>query len=211
MRSCRSTLNTDQQTARVRRGISTLWVLLTAPAIFIFFAVAVDVARLWHARSELKAALDAAALSGVKSWAEGGNSIANRAAARDAALVAADANQVVGIDGNNPSFAVDVPLDRNETVGGDSNDNTSPDGEVVLGAVTTNGGGANYRFCSNLMPASTEEYGILAQKTIDVYSIWTGLFGVTVGPYSVRCSTAARYEVCNPRLVHLNEVSSACP
>lgn len=207
----RSRSNSDNLAADRRRGIATMWVLLTAPVILIFFAVAVDVARMWHARSELKSALEAAVLSGVKTWAEGGDSAANRVAARDAALDAADANQVVGLDGSNPSFAVDVPLDRNEMPGADANDNASPQGELVLGAVDTINGGTDYRFCSNLSPLAADQFGVLARKTVSVYSIWTGFFGVPAGSYAVTCSAAARYENCNPRLVSLLEVSGTCP
>jgi len=204
-------LQSAKSTTGNRRGIATIWMILLIPVFFTLFGVMIDIARVWVAQIELKTALDAAVLSGVKTWADGGNTVANRAAARDDTLVAADANTVVGLDSANPSFAVALTLDRNETLGGDANDNTSPNGEVVLGSLMSTGGGTSFTFCSNTSPGGADAFSVHARKTVAIFSIWKNLFGITVGQYNVSADSVAAYQAGEPRLVRVDVFSSACP
>lgn len=192
-----------------RSGAITLWMILVIPCLFAMLALLADVSRLWLARIELTNALEAAALSGVKTWAEEGNSPANRSAARADALVAADANTVIGQSASAPADAVPVTLDANENPGADPNDNDSPDGELVLGALVESG--FVFTFCSNLPPGGGREFAVRTRKTVTVHSIWTSLFGGTVGPYHVTSNAVAAFRDGQPRIVHMEVFSDACP
>ncbi len=194
-----------------RRGVITLIVILIFPVIMSLFGGMVDLARLWQARTELTTALDAAVLSGVKTWSEGGNSTANRSDARDDALEAAAANTVVGQNVNSPSTAEPVTLNANEGVGVDANDNASPDGELVLGALQTSGGGTIYTFCSNSSPGGSSSFAIRARKTVTVHSIWKELLGVNVASLSSTAESAGAILAGAAEHLHVQVISSTCP
>lgn len=119
-----------------RRGIATIWVVVAIPAITTLMVVVLDVANVWLAKSELKNAMDSAALSGVKTWGEGGTTLA----ARQAADRASSTNRVLG-----------TSLTLNTAEGGCTNNNVSSTGEIVLGAVTDSG--SALAFNCNTVPA----------------------------------------------------------
>ena len=77
-----------RSTARIvhhqRRGIATIWVLASLPVVLTLLVMLIDAGHLWVARSELRNALDAAALSGVKTWGEGSSTLQSRLDAFDA-------------------------------------------------------------------------------------------------------------------------------
>ncbi len=57
---------------RRRRGISTLWLILTLPTFVVLLWFAFEIANLWLARVEVENALEAAALAAVKQWGDAG-------------------------------------------------------------------------------------------------------------------------------------------
>jgi Flp pilus assembly protein TadG len=113
---------------RSRRGVSTMWTLLLAPAAVIFLCVVVDIANLWLARVELENALEAAALASVKEWGDA-NGAALTLPARNVGVAYAAANQAGGPGG--------VSLDNNYLAANVPNENASCDGNLVFGAITS--------------------------------------------------------------------------
>ena len=69
---------------RSRRGIATIWVLAALPVVLTLLVMIVDGGNLWVARTEIRTALDAAALSAAKTWGEGGSTAQARLDAQDA-------------------------------------------------------------------------------------------------------------------------------
>jgi hypothetical protein len=107
----------------LRRGIATIWVILSLPVALILLITVVEIGNLWTARTELQTNLEAAALAGVKTWGDESEDssmpmdphpnpgdINITGAARDAAIAAFAVNSV-----NGQFFT----LNRNET---DDND-----------------------------------------------------------------------------------------
>ena len=135
-----------------RSGISTIWVIVALPAVMTMFVMVVDVGRVWLARSELKTALDAAALSGIKTWGEGGTTAQARADANDAMST----NTILGTT---------TTLDTTE--GGCTNGNVASTGEVVLGVATDNAG--LFTFDCNQLPCPTATI-VFAIDTADNFS-----------------------------------------
>lgn len=119
-----------------RRGIATIWIVVAMPVIVTLLIVVLDTANVWLAKSELKNAMDAAALSGAKTWGEGGSTLS----ARQAANRAAGINTVLG-----------TTLTLSTTEGGCTNNNTSSAGEIVLGALSDTG--TTLEFNCNATPA----------------------------------------------------------
>lgn len=62
----------DLQKPVTRRGLSTVWVILTLPLLLLLFCFLINVANMWLARVELENALEAAALAAVKEWGDAG-------------------------------------------------------------------------------------------------------------------------------------------
>lgn len=107
-----------------RAGISTIWMIVALPAVMTVFVLVLDIGNIWLARSELKNALDASALSGVQTWGNGGSTAQARFDANDAS----SANTVLG-----------TVVALNTTQGGCANGNVSSTGEIILGTITDNG------------------------------------------------------------------------
>lgn len=187
-----------------RYGIVTLWLLGTIPVILMFFGVLIDISRLWLAKVELKNATEAAALSGVQTWALNGDTQTNRMLSRDEAIAAGEANWVVGQDPNAPANGTGVTISRNETVGADANDNTSADGELVLGTLDVTMDN-EFLFRSDQSPSTHTPHAVRVQKVVAIYSIWANMFGVSYGPYSVQAMSVAAYYNGEPRLVHVRQ------
>ncbi|MHC4877541.1 MAG: Tad domain-containing protein [Planctomycetota bacterium] len=133
----------------LRRGIATIWVILSLPTALVLLITVVEIGNLWTARTELQTNLESAALAGVKTWGDLSEAaslpmdphptpgaIAITGAARDAAQAAFAVNSV-----NGQFFT----LNDNET--DDSNDdtgydNTSCSGDIILGGFPTSAGSA---------------------------------------------------------------------
>jgi len=181
-------------------------VILIVPVLFFLFGAVVDISRVWLARIELTNALEAAALSGVKTWGEAGvtannnplTSPALRQNARTHAVTAAAANTVIGQDPAHPENTVVVSLNRNESVGSTPNDNTFPTGELVLGQITASGN--SFTFTASTAPANNNEFAVHTQKTMTIYSIWTKIFGIPLGPYQITSGAVAMYDGVQPRI-----------
>lgn len=74
-----------RDSVRNRRGVATLWLLASGCVLALLLIFLTDAANLYLARIELQNALDAAALSGVKTRCEAGHSLhCDEAARRDA-------------------------------------------------------------------------------------------------------------------------------
>lgn len=178
----------DSEQRRVRcsnrRGIATMWVILSLP-IFVTLIIAItDVANIWLARVELKNALDAAALSGVKSLETGA------AAARTAAQEAFAANTIRGA-----AFSLDLNAG-----------NANP-GDILLGEITTGGGPLTFQ--CNVAPACPNDLGVRTQKTIQISSIGSSIPGL--GPYNINVESFARFQclTSSPQLVRIETFT--CP
>lgn len=186
-----------------RRGVVLLWLILALPALTVLFGMVVDVGRIWLARIELTNALEAAALSAVKSWAEADtNDQPARAQARQDAIAAAGANTVIGLDMGNPSSGIALVLAPNENLSNSPNNNDSPIGELVLGAV--NSTGTPFEFSAGIEPTPGNDYfAVRTSKTVQIYSVWANLFGAPVGPYTITSGAVAIYEAGQPRLAHV--------
>lgn len=154
-----------------------------------------DIANIWLARVEATNALEASALAAVKHWKDGGNSPANRRAARRAAVRYAAANTVLGNA---------VNINRNNSATGDVNNNRSPSGNVVLGEICFVAGQAIFK--ANQSPTDSERFGVRTQATVPVSSLWNGFGGFSFGPYSVSVEAVA---LCRgsgqPRLVRIDQ------
>jgi hypothetical protein len=79
----------------LRRGISTLWLILALPVFLTLLVFTVDISNLWLARAELENGLEAAALAAVEAWGRSGNVIST-AAPRDVGVKYAAANMIRG-------------------------------------------------------------------------------------------------------------------
>jgi hypothetical protein len=142
----------DRRRASLRRGIATIWVILSLPVALILLITVVEIGNLWTARTELQTNLEAAALAGVKTWGDESEALsmpmsphptpgafAVTSAARDAAVSTFAVNSV-----NGQFFT----LNRNETDDGDDQtgyDNTPATlctGDIILGGFPTAGSNA---------------------------------------------------------------------
>lgn len=124
-------LSSQARRASVRRGIATIWVLAALPVVLTLLVMLIDAGNLWVARAELKNALDSAALSGVKSWGEGGSTLQSRLDAYDAF----NTNTILG-----------TQYTLTTTEGACTNGNLSPSAtaEILLGTATDGVGGFTF-------------------------------------------------------------------
>lgn len=158
------TFNRSRMPGRSRRGISTMWVIGLLPALALGMVVLTDVANLWLSHIELKNALDAAALSGVKSWGEGSSTSQARL---DAAATF----------GSNTIRGQVWPLDAMQ--GGCANGNVSSSGEIVLGSISEFSP-ANYAFDCSQTPGCvtgtfTALFAVETDPNGDTYQIQLGM------------------------------------
>lgn len=82
-----------------RRGLATVWLILTLPVLLAALCLTVDVGKLWVERAALENAVEAATLAAVRQWAEDGAKLDSRTnvlgAVREA-MAFAQANVVDG-------------------------------------------------------------------------------------------------------------------
>lgn len=118
-----------------RQGVATVWTILTVPVVLVGLAGVIELGHLWVVRNELQTSLEAAALAGVKTWADlseadnhaAPGAFAKTSAARTAAQAAFEVN---------PIFGQTFVLNRNESNDGNNligYDNQTCAGEIVLG------------------------------------------------------------------------------
>ena len=139
--------------ARLRRGIATIWVILSLPVALILLITVVEIGNLWTARTELQTNLEAAAIAAVKTWGDESEAVSSMmvphptpglfsitSSARDAAIATFAATSV-----NGQFFS----LNRNENNDGASivdmtnvvaYDNDQCTGDIILGGFDTAGG-----------------------------------------------------------------------
>jgi len=138
MQICSSTSATRSRIGS-RRGVATVWAILTLPIAAIAICGIVELGHLCLVRQELQTALEAAALAGVKTWADQSRADGHAQpgarektqAARQAALAVARANTV---------FGESLALDANQADDGDDvngYDNATCAGDIVLGGFET--------------------------------------------------------------------------
>ncbi len=80
--------------SKLRRGWTTLWLVIWLPALMALFCGLLAVANLWLARVELENGLEAAALAAVKEWGDQGGG--DTLIPREVGISFADANCVRG-------------------------------------------------------------------------------------------------------------------
>lgn len=115
----------------LRRGIATIWVLASMPVVLTLLVMLIDSGNLWVARAELKNALDAAALSGAKTWGEGGGTLQTRFDAQDAF----NTNTILGTQ---------YSLSTSEGACSNGNPSPSATADVLLGTITDGVGGYTF-------------------------------------------------------------------
>jgi Flp pilus assembly protein TadG len=166
-----------------RRGVSTLWLLLTLPVFLTLLAFTVNIANLWLARVELENSLEAAALAAVREWGEGSSTDA----AKDVAIAYAAANPVRGI-----VPASNFVFGEIEETGGKLT--FDPLGTPV---------------CDPELDDFSGDFGVRVQATVPVSSL-RALLGNSIGPYSVTATVTARYN-CDEKRAWLVRVDQVLP
>lgn len=203
------------KTAR-HSGITTFWVLVSLPVLLIILCVVLEIGNLWMGRVALKNALEAAALSGVKSWGDagGGNTTPHRSVADDFSSANTVNGTIVSLS------AIDATL--NDNGGGADVANTTCDGVLVFGVARIVGSeytfnasniAANLFACGDGGSLATDLYAVRAQATFEVPCISDDLFGFTIGPFNVTGTADAIYDCATgqARIYHLKDANITCP
>jgi len=124
-----------------RRGIATLWAVLTIPIMLVMLCGVIHIANLWLARVELENALEAAALAAVKEWGDANGGATD--VPREIGVAYAGTNTTrrmpVEIATNlhpnpsedNPNANLACAVDR-----ADPSSGTPPTGNLIFGAIT---------------------------------------------------------------------------
>lgn len=184
-----------------RRGAVLVWFVFVIPLMLMILLALTDFSGASLAKIELRNALDAAALSAVKTWDRG--DIA--AAAHDAEAVLMGNIQTSGI------------LSRSVTESLARDDLPSAATLVTFGTLTTTRGVS--RFTPGIdNPALLTTDGdtlqrqrcVMVQKTLHVPSIGGTWLGVSFGPYSVTTESFARISPHHktPQLVFVDAIAS---
>jgi len=182
-----------------------LWLIVVLPVLIFFFGIIVDVSRIWLARVELTNALEAAALSGVKTWERDHGDLS---APRTSAQTAAAANTVIGltsVSGSSPQRST-VNLELNGGGNPSNNGNADLYGQILLGKLTPAADGARFEFHPDQTPQDEGEFAVCAQKKIQLQSVWNKFFGNAVGPYHISCNAVAVFNAGQPRIVAVKPV-----
>ncbi len=182
-----------------RRGIATIWVLAALPVVLTLLVMIVDGGNLWVARTELRNALDAAALSAAKTWGEGGTTAQARLDAHDAF----NSNTILGTQYSLSTF----------DGGGCGNGNSAPSttAEILLGSITSPVTGLAIDYTGTpVCPGGT--FGVRTRKVVSVPSVASAFLGLSVNPYLVTCESSAQFACGSgpPRVIHVNSFT-ACP
>jgi hypothetical protein len=109
-----------------RRGVVSLWLIVTLPVLLILVCLLIEVGNIWLARVELENALEAAALSAVKEWGDqgGGDTLTPR-------------NVGVTYAAENTMSGSPVLIDANYLMTAGVNQNADCMGDLIFGAITT--------------------------------------------------------------------------
>jgi len=130
----------SQRQARNRKGVVTLWTILTVPALMILLGLVLETGHLWYARVELENGLESAALASVKEWG-------------DAAGGSTSTPRLVGVEyaAANTINGDPVTIDNNHDPVHAPNENATCEGDLIFGAITT--GEAPYVFNAGVRPS----------------------------------------------------------
>jgi Flp pilus assembly protein TadG len=174
-----------------RRGAVSVWLIIAAPAMFVLTVLMSDLANLWIARIELEHSLESAALAAVEHWGKGNTITASRTAGVAFAL----ANNVRG-----------VPVVITANGGGPApNENASCSGNLVFGNINT----GTSTFNAGLAPGT--DFGVKAQATRNVLSLWKPVFGLSQ-PYKVSAQTFAYFNSTTTGPARLVNITTfTCP
>lgn len=112
----------------LRRGVSTLWVILSIPVFLTLLVLATDTANIWLARVELENGLESAALAAVKHWGDAGGG--PTLIPRNVGVQYAAANTVLGTP---------LAIATNYNASNTPNENDTCDGNLVFGGITDMG------------------------------------------------------------------------
>jgi Flp pilus assembly protein TadG len=192
-----------------RRGISTLWVILTLPVFLALLVFVVDVANLWLARVELENGLEAAALAAVAEWGKSSDltvpvpSIATTDSARAVGVAYARANTLRGLP-------IGIQANLAAPTTGNPNANASCDvlagGHLVFGAIAA---GSSLTFNAGQPPDATKDFAVRAQATVPVSSLASRLLGVGTNTITARATACYNAVEGRTRLVRVDRF--VCP
>ncbi|MBI1348148.1 hypothetical protein GC163_17880 [bacterium] len=186
---------------RQRRGAVLVWFVFIIPLMLMILLALTDFSGASMAKIELRNAVDAAALSAVKTWDRG-----------DLAAAAYDAEAV--LNGNIQSSAI---MSRAVTESSTQTDLPSIATVITFGSVTAKNGQSVFT-PGNLDPMMLVGEGdtlacqrcVMIQKTLNVPSIGGTWLGVSFGPYTVTTESFAR--ICprqnTPQLVFVDVIAS---
>lgn len=182
---------------RSRQGIATFWLLLFVPVFLILLGLVVNVANLWLARVELENALEAAALAAVKEWKE--NPSAGTTIPQQVGIAYAAANTVRG----RPVVLPSGGLVFGSVYQASSDDPTCPNGVILDTTQAPNCG-----------ESSPRHFGVLAQASVSVPTLWSTVLGSAFAPGTVKSYAVAIYECgddTQPRLIRIDKLILPTP
>lgn len=180
-----------------RRGVSTIWILAALPALIAAFLVIAELGHLWQARVELENGLESAALAAAKEWGQGGLlPLPNwTVSARTRGQTLAAANSIDGqpiVLGTNLG-AYNLLTNPNENGTYLPGEGPPPTGNLVFGRVIEVG--PLVRFNANQVPIPLVTlYGVRAQATVRVPSLFGSYFGLTYASHTVTADATAAYD-----------------
>ncbi len=181
----------SQSPAARRRGVVTIWTLLSLPIFATILFGLAEIGRLWQARVELENALETAALAAVQEWAGRGGGAMNVAAAQSAGTAYGRANTVHGI-----------PLDVDDA-------SMVPAAAWSFGTVVPRGTGFDF----TPAPTAQTQLAVVIEATFNVPPLSRSILGRWFGSSTVTVRTAAFYDtsapVRRPRLIRLNPAGTS--
>jgi hypothetical protein len=190
---------------RRRRGLAIAWLLIWGTVFLTMLGLAVEIGNIYLAQSELETALESAALAGAKAWydrRELPDAAIARLEARDYAVAYAEANL---------SSGQPVALDHNDSPPtSPPNDNTSCNGDIVLGAITGTAPDGLLFDAGAVPDLDVGGFGVWIQKRFPVTSLCQQLFHLPLGPFHVSAEVTAVCEGSGtPQLVRIKTFT--CP
>ena len=236
----RSHTNASRRTSQ-RRGVITVKMIVALPSLVIMVGIVLEIGSIWLARIELENALESAAIAGVKVWSEQSknNTIADPLDLTFDGLPHANPDLPFILaatrTATQQAFAVNVirgtAYALNSNSGANDHGNGLKTGNIVLGgfdntlatgSLTTSadvGCGRDDGMGATLL---NMDFAVVAQKQIDVPSLFGNLFGISVPTYSIsaRATATARCQegvgiapisttdpdILRPRLVHVTDI-----
>lgn len=187
---------------RSRRGVATLWLIVSLPVLLLLVCFIVEIGNIWLARVELENALESAALAAVKEWADAAGGDTQQA--RFVGMEYAAANTVTGTP---------VTLAHNY-ISGNTNQNASCEGDLVFGALTNDV--IPWVFNAGIQPSCIpggDPFAVRAQASVTVNSICGTLLGVAMPVFRVSATATARDDctAVGASLIRVRPENFICP